>query len=196
VKSAAKEALSGGKPCWDDCFGESIRNTWLFMDPEIRDQGRCSLAAEALRSWGILHLRATGVSMLPTLWPGDVLTVHSLSPEQVELGEIVLYMRQGRFFIHRVTRRNFTLQETCLITRGDCMSEDDPPVRRSELMGTVTEVQRSGSAFRPARRLSSLRRFVAFMLCHWSLFRRGALRVWNYLHAGDAQADATVVRAA
>ncbi len=65
-------------------------------------EGRCSLAAEALRSWGTLKVRAHGVSMLPTLWPGDVLTVQSVRPEQVEPGEIVLYMRQDRFFIHRI----------------------------------------------------------------------------------------------
>lgn len=166
------------------------------MDSQTREQNRCSLAAEALRSWGVLRLRATGASMLPALWPGDELTVHSLSPEQVELGEIVLYMRQGRFFIHRVTRRSFTLHETCLITRGDCMSEDDPPVRRSELLGRVAEVHRSGKTFRPVRRLSSPRRLVALLLCHWGLFRRVALRLWNYRHASDAQADTTIVRAA
>lgn len=134
--------------------------------------------------------------MLPTLWPGDVLTIRALSPEQVELGELVLYMRHGRFFIHRVTRRNFMLEETCLITRGDCMSEDDPPVRRGELLGKVTEVERIGSVFRPARRLPLSRQLVAYMLGHWSLLRRVVLRLWNYFHTSEAQADATFVRAA
>ena len=45
------------------------------MDPQTRDQAGCSMAAEALRSWGTLKLRATGISMLPALWPGDLLTV-------------------------------------------------------------------------------------------------------------------------
>jgi len=35
----------------------------------------CELAAEVLRSSGRLRLRATGTSMLPAVWPGDVLSV-------------------------------------------------------------------------------------------------------------------------
>jgi len=86
------------------------------MDSLASDQGRCSLAAEALRSWGTLKVRANGVSMLPTLWPGDVLTVQSVCPEQVEPGEIVLYMRQDRFFIHRIVSRDLTRDKAFLVT--------------------------------------------------------------------------------
>jgi hypothetical protein len=67
----------------------------LTMNLHAREQGGCSLAAEALRTWGMVKLQATGVSMLPALWPGDLLTVHSLRLEQSEPGDIVLYMRGG-----------------------------------------------------------------------------------------------------
>ena len=73
--------------------------------PQPREEGRCSLAADALRSWGVVKLCARGVSMLPSLWPGDLLTVQSHRPEQVEPGELLLYMRQGRFFVHRVVSK-------------------------------------------------------------------------------------------
>ena len=68
------------------------------MNPQALIEGRCSLVAEALREWGVLKIRATGVSMLPTLWPGDLLTIHSRQLEEIEPGEIVLYRRRGRFF--------------------------------------------------------------------------------------------------
>ena len=119
------------------------------MDSQARDQGRCSLAAEALRSWGTLKVRAHGVSMLPTLWPGDVLTVQSVRPEEVEPGEIVLYMRRDRFFIHRIVSADLKRDKAFLVTRGDCMFEDDPPVDRSELLGRIVEVRRAGSKFHP-----------------------------------------------
>jgi signal peptidase I len=119
------------------------------MSLDSRDEVRCSLAAEALRSWGELKLRATGVSMLPTLWPGDILTVQSFRPEEVEPGEIVLYMRQDRFFIHRVVSKNLGRDEAFLITRGDCMSENDPPVGKRELLGRITEVRRADLVFLP-----------------------------------------------
>ncbi len=166
------------------------------MDSQVREESRCRLAAEALRSWGTLKVRARGVSMLPTLWPGDVLTIQSVRPEQVEPGEIVLYMRQDRFFIHRIVSRDLTRDKAVLVTRGDCICEDDPPVERSELLGKVIEVQRSGSTFRPARKLSAFRRLLAWGLCRWSLFRRVGLRLWNHRHSSDGDAEVTFVSAA
>src|ERR1700687_592255 len=150
------------------------------MDSQAREQGRCSLAAEALRSWGTLKVRANGVSMLPTLWPGDVLTVQSIRLDQGEPGEIVLYMRQDRFFIHRIISRDLTRDKTFLVTRGDCMFEDDPPIGGGELLGKIVGVWRGGSIFMAAPRLSPFRRFVGWLFCHWSFFRRVGLRLGTY----------------
>jgi signal peptidase I len=176
-------------------FGRFVTVQIYFMDSRARDQGRCDLAAEALRSWGVVKLRATGASMLPTLWPGDLLTVRAVGPEQVEPGEVVLYMRQERFFIHRIVSKDLTREDAPLVTRGDCMSENDPAIERSELLGKVTEVQRSGVAFVPARELSLFRHLLAWLFCRWSLFRRVGLRLWNYRHLRDSQVEATVVNA-
>src|ERR1700722_17098267 len=130
------------------------------MNAQARNAGRCSLAAEGLRSWGTLKVRAAGVSMLPTLWPGDVLTVQPAEPEQVEPGEIVLYMRQGRFFIHRIVSQELSGNAGFLVARGDCMASDNPPVGHGELLGKVIEVRRSGSIFVPARKLALSRRLL------------------------------------
>jgi signal peptidase I len=155
------------------------------MDALARDAERCSLAAEGLRSWGTLKVRAAGVSMLPTLWPGDVLTVQHVRPEQVELGEIVLYTREGRFFIHRIVSQDLSDDAMFLLTRGDCMSAADPPVGRGELLGKVIEVRRSGSIFVPARKLSLSGRLLAWAFGHWNLFRRVGLRLGAYGCEGD-----------
>ena len=148
------------------------------MDPQTRDEGKCALAAEALRSWGTLQLRATGLSMLPTLRPGDLLTVQSVCPQLAQPGDIVLYMRQSRFFIHRVVSPPLSPDDPFVMTRGDCMSENDPPVRRNQVLGRIVEVGRSGSVFVPARTLSLFSRVMAWMFCHWKLFRRIGLRLW------------------
>jgi signal peptidase I len=166
------------------------------MDLQALDKVRCSLAAEALRSRGVLKLRAAGVSMLPTLWPGDLLTVQCLREEEVEPGEIVLYMRSDRFFVHRIVSQNPGQDNGSLITRGDCMPADDPPIGRSELLGKITEVQRSGSIFPPARRLSLTGRLLAYLFCHWNLFRCAGLRLWTYRYRSDGQVEGTFVRAA
>jgi len=166
------------------------------MDSQAGDQSRCSLAAEALRSWGTLKVRARGVSMLPTLWPGDILTVQSVRPEQVEPGEIVLYMRQDRFFIHRIVSTDLRRDKAFLVARGDCMFEDDPAVDRSELLGKIVEVRRAGSTFTPMRRFSPFHRLLAWLFCHWSLFRRVGLRFGAYRRESNDQIDDTFVSAA
>jgi signal peptidase I len=165
------------------------------MDAQALDKVRCSLAAEALRSRGVLKLRATGLSMLPTLWPGDLLTVQSIGADEAELGEIVLYRRTHRFFVHRIVSKNQSRDNASLITRGDCMPDDDPPIGSNELLGKVTEIRRSGSIFSPASRLSLTRRFLAYLFCHWSLFRCAGLRLWNYRSRSDGQHEGTFVRA-
>ena len=134
--------------------------------------------------------------MLPTLWPGDILTVQSVRPEQVAPGEIVLYMRQDRFFIHRIVSRDLTRDKAFLVTRGDCVFEDDPPVGRSELLGRIVEVRRPGSTSVPVRKLSRFRRLLAWLFCHWSFFRRVGLRVWTYRPNSDDQVEAKLVDAA
>ena len=64
------------------------------------------LAAESLRVSGGLRLRVRGESMLPTLWPGDVVEIASCSEDDVRAGEIVLALRDGRFFLHRLIARS------------------------------------------------------------------------------------------
>ena len=134
--------------------------------------------------------------MLPTLWPGDILTVQSVRPEQVEPGEIVLYMRHDRFFIHRIVSTDLTREKSFLVTRGDCMVEDDPAVDRSELLGKIVEVRRAGSTFLPVRKLSPFRRLLAWLFCHWSFFRRVGLRFGASRRESSNKIDDTFVSAA
>jgi hypothetical protein len=149
------------------------------MNTQTREECKCSLAAEVLRSWGRLRLRAGGLSMLPTLWPGDLLTIRARAFDQAQPGDIALYMREGRLFVHRIVRRSGSGPEAFLITRGDCMSKDDPPVREAELLGRVTHVRHCSSLMVPARELSTFRRIYAVMLCRWNFFQRVGL----YWHA-------------
>ena len=172
--------------------GASLR---ISMDSQTQEKGRCSLAAEALRSWGRLRLRARGLSMLPTLWPGDFLTIQSRSAEQIEPGEIVLYMREGRFFVHRVKSKSVVGDGTFLIVRGIACPTT---IRRFEAVKCWGN--RRGSARRfclfPARKLSPFRKTVAYLFCHWNLFRQVGLRLWTRRQQGDAQILTAFVEAA
>jgi len=67
-----------------------------------------ALVADALRGRGSLRLRVHGESMLPTLWPGEVVEIEGCPPEEVRPGEIVLARRDGRLFLHRLVAVSYT----------------------------------------------------------------------------------------
>lgn len=140
---------------------------------ERRQDHKCGLPVEILRSAGSLRLEALGMSMLPTIWPGDVLSLESLSSDSVVAGDIVLVLRTGRFFIHRAIEKRGDVW----ITRGDSMPKPDQTTGDDVLLGRVTKIERNGLAILPCRRRSLLNRALASALCYWDFSRHVALRM-------------------
>jgi phage repressor protein C with HTH and peptisase S24 domain len=73
----------------------------MSEDHPVREHSKHNLAVEVLQKTGVLRLTAFGYSMLPTLFPGDILTVKAELLPAIQTGDVVLFTRQGRFFIHR-----------------------------------------------------------------------------------------------
>src|SRR5437660_10701893 len=92
-----------------------------------REENKCSLAAELLGCCGELRLRATGTSMLPALWPSDLITIRAEEFDRVAPGDIILYARGNRFFIHRAVKAPVDNGCRTLTTRGEPRAEHDPP---------------------------------------------------------------------
>jgi signal peptidase I len=121
------------------------------MNPQGHETGRvaCGLAEEAVRTFGRIRLRVFGTSMVPSILPGDLISVQRASISEISSGDVVLNARDGRMFAHRVVgctanyERPFAAQsEIFLITRGDLLPHNDPPVSSSELLGKVISIQR------------------------------------------------------
>jgi signal peptidase len=102
------------------------------------------LAAEVLRRSGEVRFVARGSSMLPAIYPGDVLTVHSESLANIRCGEIVLCFSDGRFRIHRLARRWIEAGRLAFATQGDALVQEDPRYDESQLLGRVTAIVRLG----------------------------------------------------
>ena len=107
---------------------------------------KLELAADVVRRFGEVQLQVTGTSMLPAVWPGDVLTVRRRCAAELLLGQIVLCYRDGRFCAHRLVGR----RGDCLITRGDSMPNEDRPFRDEEVLGEVVGVLRQGRSIDPS----------------------------------------------
>jgi len=146
-------------------------NPGNYEDPKL------GLAAEMLRCGGTVRLRAWGASMLPSVWPGDLLTIQSAAHDEVVPGDIVLVMRDNRFFVHRLVETRRDGDCFSWITRGDAMPQNDSPAAASELLGRVVSITRSNRSFVPSRRVSPLRSSLATMLCRWDRIRILALRI-------------------
>ncbi len=98
-----------------------------------------ALAADSLRGSGRLRLGVLGESMLPTLWPDDVVEIARCSVDDVRRGEIVLALRNHRFFLHRFLARS---KANGFLLRGDSMPAPDPEFPKEALLGRL--VSRAG----------------------------------------------------
>jgi Peptidase S24-like len=136
-----------------------------------------ALVTKALQSGISVRLRAWGTSMLPSLWPGDVLTIQRADRASVAPGDIVLAVRNQQLFIHRLVKIVDLPGCSRLILRGDAMPENDPPAQASELLGRVCRIERKHRIVTPRRGVSPISRILGTILCYWGAFRNLALRV-------------------
>jgi hypothetical protein len=133
---------------------------------------KCDLALEGLRSFGELRLRASGVSMLPTLLPGDLLVIQRANYDAISSGDIVLYRRDDSLFVHRVIQSD----SARLTTRGDSMAASDPE-GAIELLGKVVSVERNGCSRTVTPRLGLFAKLTGSLLCHSPQARNLFLRL-------------------
>jgi len=147
--------------------GASVR--WRSIPPdhaalEIAHAAKCELAQKTLRLFGSLRLRVTGFSMLPSVWPGDLLLIRRWEMEQIYPGDIVLFARGGRLIAHRVVFKTDDPKAPSLITRGDALPSQDSAISPPELLGKVSGILRAGKWIQPLGRLSFGARTVATLL--------------------------------
>jgi len=117
-----------------------------------RDQVLGLLAAEALRAGREVKFRALGSSMIPAIWPGDILVAKPAASSCPEVGEIALILNNHGLLAHRVVRRREDAQSLSgsqslsIVTRGDALAECDAVVPASAVLGLI--VSRNGRRLR------------------------------------------------
>jgi hypothetical protein len=116
--------------------------------------------------------------MLPAIRPGDIVTARRCEPEQVLKGEIVLFVRENRLFVHRVVKPSAGGRKT-LITRGDSVPDNDPPVSPGELLGCVTAIRRGRRVIVPRPALSVCERMISLTLRRFEWPAKGLVRFYS-----------------
>jgi hypothetical protein len=145
-----------------------------------RRAGDPEQVSSALQDRGRVCLRVQGSSMLPWVRPGDVVFVERAAFDEVRSGDVVLFARDARLFVHRVVeKRGGHLLE--IVTKGDAHRDADPCLPASGLLGHIVWIQRGRKRIHlDSRFRSALASFVSFLSRHaklWYPAGRAAFRV-------------------
>src|ERR1700691_1894788 len=130
-----------------------------------RDTPECAalkveMVSELVQKFGAARLRVLGSSMAPTLRPGDILSVRRAAPEEISVGQLIVFSSGPRLITHRVVATAEDEGVRRWVTRGDRTCCDDPTVLPENLIAVVESVSRRTSRgdgelrFAPRQRLT------------------------------------------
>jgi signal peptidase I len=129
---------------------------------------RANPIAAKVRTNGSACFRVLGTSMFPWVRSGDFVFVRRSDFATASVGEVILFEREQRLFVHRVLRhvtdKSAGQDRSLLIAKGDALDGKDAPVSEEEFLGRVTRVHR-GQRHIDLETLgrSILGRFLAFV---------------------------------
>ena len=118
----------------------------MNLDMDCRDAVKRNLVADVTRSYGRVRIMAHGTSMLPSVFPGDILIASRCIPADLVPGQIVLCYRDQQFVAHRLVGKI----ENHLVTRGDAVCGCYQPFREDEVLGEVVLILRDGYPVDPS----------------------------------------------
>jgi hypothetical protein len=92
------------------------------------------------RGYGV-RFRASGGSMRPAIFDGDVLTVEPAAPARLAPGKVILYRSVDRLFAHRVVSVDADDSGGYrVLLRGDAAPICDAPISPAQVLGEVVAV--------------------------------------------------------
>ncbi len=88
-------------------------------------------------------LKVEGKSMLPLLCPGDVLELHRTTFKKTKVNDVVLVIKNRKYFIHRVIYKT----DKYLVTKGDNNRLSDGKIRPKNIIAKLGKVKRGKQEF-------------------------------------------------
>jgi hypothetical protein len=125
--------------------------------------------------------------MLPSVWPGDHLTIHRRHLRESRTGEIAVFARGGRLFAHRVVEHD----GAGLVTQGDALPSRDQRVTDREFLGVVVSIAGDGRSPRMPTVPGVAGRLVASAIRRSSLTGRMLLGARSLLIASSGWRQAS-----
>jgi signal peptidase I len=102
--------------------------------------------ADKVRVGGSATIRVVATSMFPWIRSGDQAFIRRFDFAQINSGDVILYERANRLFIHRVIRRitrpSLGGDVSLLVVKGDALDRPDAPVSAKEFLGRAIRIHR------------------------------------------------------
>ncbi len=108
----------------------------------VRRNGDAGEIAAALKRRRHISLRLQGASMLPWVRPGDIARIQKVSIDAIRCGDVVLFRRENRLFVHRVIEKGSALDADAFRAKGDAHPRCDGVIKQEELLGRVVRLYR------------------------------------------------------
>jgi signal peptidase I len=119
--------------------------TWITPSSVSSNHLLLDLSTELLGRGKCVRFRAPGRSMYPTIRENEAITVEPVAPQDVKVGDIILYRSEQSVVAHRVMRIETGKGDTLrFILREDTLGTLDAPVEAEEVLGKVVSVERAG----------------------------------------------------
>ncbi len=90
--------------------------------------------------FGVQPSVVSGLSMEPSMAPGDVAIVREVPPQEIAVGDVVRYRHEGIHVVHRVVEIQEGPAGRVFVTQGDANDAPDPPLTEDRIEGVVVMV--------------------------------------------------------
>lgn len=93
----------------------------------------------------LFSMRAEGGSMLPILYPKDLIFFKKTSFQQCRTNDIIIFKKQSQFLTHRVIYKS----KSHLITKGDNNQQSDGKIPPKQIIGKAYQIKRNKIIINP-----------------------------------------------
>ena len=114
--------------------------------------------------------------MRPLVFAGSTVYVESVQPEDVRVGDLVVFAYEGKLVAHRVIGLNLRYGERSFTTKGDFLPFPDAEVEGKEIVGRVVAIKKGTRIVRLDRGCWRVINRVVACLSPWSRWVVGPLR--------------------
>lgn len=90
--------------------------------------------------FGVRPTLISGISMEPTIKPGDIVITREVTASEIKLGDVVLFSDGTRSILHRVVEIQMEDGDQIFFTQGDNVAKRDEPWHAHQLKGKLVMV--------------------------------------------------------